>query len=211
MAFHLPTFRAARAPASPAHFDPRAGVELSPIKDIELRASRIPGVVSLAQGIPSFDTPEPIKRFVQQKIAEGACAKYSVTPGLPELRELISETLLRDGLHYDPDGEILVTCGAIEAITATLLATVGPGDEVLLASPTYASYQPAMRLAGAEPRFVALNEDANFDLDPDAIADAVTRRTRAILLCNPNNPTGTIFSAEQMSRMLDVAERTTCW
>jgi aminotransferase len=207
MAFHLPTFRAARAAAPAAYFDPRAEVELSPIKDIELRASRIPGVVSLAQGIPSFDTPQPITRYVQQKIAEGACSKYSVAPGLPELRELISETLLREGLHYDPDGEILVTCGAIEAITATLLATVGPGDEVLLASPTYASYQPAVRLTGAEPRFVALNEDANFDLDPDAIAAAITRRTRAILLCNPNNPTGTVFSTEQVARMLDVAEQ----
>jgi aminotransferase len=207
MAFHLPTFRAVRAAGLPAPPVARAGVELSPIKDIELRASRIPGVVSLAQGIPSFDTPLPIKRYVQQKIAEGACAKYSVAPGLPELRELISETLLREGMHYDPDGEILVTCGAIEAITATLLATVGPGDEVLLASPTYASYLPAVRLTGAVPRFVALDEDANFDLDTDAIAAAVTRRTRAILLCNPNNPTGTIFSTEQMARMLQIAER----
>jgi len=203
MAFNLRTLR----PAPAAAFGPRPGVELSPIKDIELRASRIPGVVSLAQGIPSFDTPEPIIRFVQQKIAEGACSKYSVAPGLPELRELISETLLRDGMHYDPDGEILVTCGAIEAVTATLLASVGPGDEVLLASPTYASYLPAVRLTGAEPRFVALNEDANFDLDPDAIAAAVTRHTRAILLCNPNNPTGTVFSAAQMARMLAIAAR----
>ena len=102
MAFHLRPLRAASGLAC----DPRAGVELSPIKDIELRASRIPGVVSLAQGIPSFDTPAPIKRFVQQKIDEGACDKYSVTPGLPELRELIAETLRRDGLHYDPDGEV---------------------------------------------------------------------------------------------------------
>jgi aminotransferase len=206
MAFRLPTFRTARAVAA-APAEPRPGVELSPIKDIELRASRIPGVVSLAQGIPSFDTPLPITRYVQQKITEGACSKYSVAPGLPELREQISETLLREGMHYDPDGEILVTCGAIEAISATLLATVGPGDEVLLASPTYASYLPAVRLTGAEPRFVALDEDANFDLDPDAIAAAVTRRTRVILLCNPNNPTGTVFSVAQMARMLEVAER----
>jgi len=203
MAFHLRTFR----PAARPHVDRRAGVELSPIKDIELRASRIPGVVSLAQGIPSFDTPEPIKRYVQQKIAEGACAKYSVAPGLPELREAIAEAVLHDGMHYDPDGEILVTCGAIEAITATLLATVAAGDEVLLTSPTYASYVPAVRLAGAAPRFVPLNEDAGFDLDPDAIAAAVTRHTRAILLCNPNNPTGTVYSAEQMARMLRLAER----
>jgi aminotransferase len=183
------------------------GFDLSPIKEVELRASRIPGVVSLAQGIPSFDTPEPIKRFVQERIAEGLCARYSVTPGLPRLREALSEALLREGMSYDPDREILVTVGSIEAIAATLLATVDPGDEVLVVSPTYASYLPAIRLAGGEPRFVALDEDANFDLDPDAIAAAANRRTRALLLCNPNNPTGTVFSQEQTRRMLEVAER----
>jgi aminotransferase len=182
-------------------------IELSPIKAVELRASRLPDVVSLAQGIPSFDTPEPIKRFVMQKIAEGACAKYSLTPGLPQLRELISEALLREGMRYDPDGEIIVTCGAIEAISATLLASVEPGDEVLVASPTYASYIPAIRLAGATPRFVPLNEDANWDLDPDAIGRAIGRRTRAILLCNPNNPTGTIYSVAETQRMLVLAAR----
>lgn len=182
-------------------------MELSPIKAIELRASRLSDVVSLAQGIPSFDTPEPIKSYVVEKIASGACAKYSLSPGLPQLRELISEDLRRDGMQYDPDGEILVTCGAIEAISATLLATVHPGDEVLLASPSYASYIPAVQLAGAVPRFVALNEDANFDLDPDAIGKAITRNTRAILLCNPNNPTGTIYSPAETERMMGLAER----
>jgi uncharacterized protein (TIGR00369 family) len=101
-----------------------AHMKLSPIKEMELAASRIPGMVSLAQGIPSFDTPEPIKLFVQQKIAEGACAKYSLTPGLPQLRELIAESLLREGMHYDPESEIIVTCGSIEGIAATLLDSV---------------------------------------------------------------------------------------
>jgi len=206
MALRLPTFNGLRSTA-PAAAQRLAEVELSPIKAVELQASRIPDVVSLAQGIPSFDTPAPIKEFVQQKLAAGVCAKYSVTPGLPELRELIAETLLREGMRYDPDSEILITCGAIEAISATLLASVNPGDEVLLTSPTYASYLPAIRLAGGVPRFVALAEDANFDLDPDAIAAAVTRRTRALLLCNPNNPTGTIFSRAQTLRMIEVAER----
>ena len=182
-------------------------IELSPIKAIELRASHLSDVVSLAQGIPSFDTPEPIKNYVTRKIAEGACAKYSLTPGLPQLRELISEELRRDGMQYDPDGEIIVTCGAIEAISATLLATVQPGDEDLLASPSYASYIPAVQIAGAQPRFVPLNEDANFDLDPDAIGKAITRNTRAILLCNPNNPTGTIYSPAETERMMELAER----
>jgi aminotransferase len=182
-------------------------VELSPIKAVELEASRIPDVVSLAQGIPSFDTPEPIKRFVRERLLEDVCARYSVTPGLPRLREAISETLLREGMAYDPDGEILVTAGSIEAIAASLLALVQPGDEVLVVSPTYASYIPAIHLAGAVPRFVPLAEDANFDLDPDAIAAAAGRRTRALILCNPNNPTGTVFSAAQTRRMLEVAER----
>ena len=181
------------------------GLTLSPIKDVELQASRIPGVVSLAQGIPSFDTPEPIKRFAAERMAEGACARYSVSPGLPALREAIAESLAGDGMPYDPDREILVTVGSIEAIAATLLAHVDEGDEVLVVSPTYASYLPAIRLAGGVPRWVPLNEDAHFDLDPDAIADAVSRRTRAILLCNPNNPTGTVFSRAQTLRMLRVA------
>lgn len=181
------------------------GLTLSPIKDVELQASRIPGVVSLAQGIPSFDTPEPIKRFAVERMAEGACARYSVSPGLPALREAIAEALAADGMPYDPDREILVTVGSIEAIAATLLAHVDEGDEVLVVSPTYASYLPAIRLAGGVPRWVPLNEDAHFDLDPDAIAAAVSRRTRALLLCNPNNPTGTVFSREQTLRMLRVA------
>jgi aminotransferase len=179
------------------------GLTLSPIKDVELQASRIPGVVSLAQGIPSFDTPEPIKKYVVKRMAEGACARYSVSPGLPQLREALAEALQRDGMRYDPDREILVTVGSIEAIAATLLASIDDGDEVLVVSPTYASYLPAIRLAGGVPRFVALKEDANFDLDPEAIDEAAGRRTRALLLCNPNNPTGTVFCASPKS--------TTCW
>jgi aminotransferase len=180
--------------------------ELSPIKEVELRASRIPGVVSLAQGIPSFDTPEPIKRFVHEKIADGSCARYSVTPGLPQLREAIADALQRDGMSYDPDAEIIVTVGSIEAIAATLLAAIDPGDPVLVVSPTYASYLPAIHIAGGEPRFVPLNEDANFDLDPDAIA-AAARQAKALLLCNPNNPTGTVFSREQTLRVLEIARQ----
>ena len=136
-----------------------AHMKLSPIKEMELAASRIPGVVSLAQGIPSFDTPEPIKAFVQQKVAEGACAKYSLTPGLPQLRELIAESLLREGMHYDPESEIIVTCGSIEGIAATLLTLTQPGDEVILPTPSYASYQEVVRLAGCTPRFAVLRED----------------------------------------------------
>ena len=184
-----------------------AHMKLSPIKEIELAASRIPGVVSLAQGIPSFDTPEPIKTFVQQKIAEGACAKYSLTPGLPQLREVIAESLLRDGMHYDPDNEIIVTCGSIEGIASTLLTLTQPGDEVILPTPSYASYQEVVRMAGCAPRFAALHEEDNFAFDIGAFEDCISSRTRAILYCNPNNPTGTVFSRAETLELVELAER----
>jgi aminotransferase len=174
---------------------------------MELAASRVPGVVSLAQGIPSFDTPEPIKTFVQQKIAEGACAKYSLSPGLPQLRELIAESLLREGMHYDPDGEIIVTCGSIEGISASLLTLTQPGDEVILPSPSYASYQEVVRLAGCTPRFAPLREEQNFAFDPDAFARCLSPRTKAILYCNPNNPTGTVFSQAETMALVELAAR----
>lgn len=187
---------------------PRTGLmKLSPIKEMELAASRVPGVVSLAQGIPSFDTPEPIKTFVQQKIAEGACAKYSLSPGLPQLRELIAESLLQEGMHYDPDGEIIVTCGSIEGIAATLLTLTQPGDEVILPSPSYASYQEVVRMAGCTPRFAPLREELNFAFDVEAFERSLSPRTSAILYCNPNNPTGTVFSKEETLALVDLAER----
>lgn len=184
-----------------------ARMKLSPIKEVELAASRIPGVISLAQGIPSFDTPEPIKAFVQQKIAEGACAKYSLTPGLPQLRELIAESLLREGMHYDPDSEIIATCGSIEGIAATLLALTQPGDEVILPTPSYASYQEVVRMAGCTPRFAPLCEEDNFAFDLDAFERGLSARTRAILYCNPNNPTGTVFSRSETLALAELAER----
>ncbi len=188
-------------------FRATAGIQLSPIKEMELRAAQIPGVVSLAQGIPSFDTPEPIRAYVQEKIASGEVSRYSLTPGLPKLREAIAETLLGEGMRYDPESEIIVTCGAIEAIAATLLAALEPGDEVILPSPTYASYPEVIRMAGGVPRYVPLLEEENFALDPDALEGAVHRRTKAILLCNPNNPTGTIYTRAQIERLAALAAR----
>ncbi len=180
---------------------------LSPIKAIELEAAGLPDVISLAQGIPSFDTPEEIKQFVVQHIRDGSCARYTLSPGLPRLREQIAETLKQDGMHYDPDSEIIVTCGSIEGLSASLLALFEPGCEVLLPSPSYTSYLSALKLAGLHARFVPLDEDRSFDLDPERCRQAVTSRTRAILIAQPNNPTGTIFSPEAVRSLLDLAER----
>ena len=188
-------------------FTRTANVKLSPIKAMELAASRVPDVISLAQGIPSFDTPEPIKSFVQQKIAEGECATYSLTPGLPQLRECIAESLLREGMHYDPDQEIIVSSGSVEAIAATLLTLTQPGDEIVLPSPSYASYQEVVRIAGCTPRFAPLHEEQNFAFNAAAFEACLSPHTRAILYCNPNNPTGTVFSEAETRALIALAER----
>ncbi len=181
--------------------------QLSPIKAIELAASKIPGVVSLAQGIPSFNTPSVIREYVCERIHEGVCDKYSLTTGLTELREEISLSLQKEKLNYDPVNEIIVTVGSIEGITASMLASTNPGDEVLLPSPTYASYLGAVSIAHCTPVYFNLDEDNNFDFDVEQIRKAITRKTKAILYCSPNNPTGTLFSESKTRALAELAEK----
>ena len=157
------------------------GISLSPIKDMELRASRIPGVVSLAQGVPSFDTPESIKRAAIEAIEKGKVAKYSLAPGLLELREVITQKLEKENKFYDFEEEVIVTAGSIEAITATMLAILSPGDEVLIPDPTYTSYQPAIVVAGGVPVFVPLDEKNHWAFDIAELEKRITPKTKAII------------------------------
>lgn len=188
-----------------ARGSPNPTFELSPIKAMELAASKIPGSISLAQGIPSFRTPDVIKQFVHEKIDQGLCDKYSLTLGLAELREEIALALQKEGLGYDPESEIIVTAGSIEGITAAVLASTEPGDEVLIPSPTYASYRGSLSIGGCVPRYVELDEDHNFDFDVERFQEAISRRTKAILYCSPNNPTGTLFSEAKTRRLIALA------
>lgn len=180
---------------------------LSPIKAIELEAAKIPGSVSLAQGIPSFRTPEVITEFVIEKVRAGLCDRYSLTTGVAELREEIAASLAREGLRYDPEREIIVTAGSIEGISAALLALIEPGDEVLIPSPAYASYTGAIYLARGVPKFFPLDEEHNFDFKVEALEAAITKRTKVILYSSPNNPTGTAFSEDKTRAIAELAER----
>jgi aminotransferase len=180
-------------------------ISLSPIKEMELRASRIPGVVSLAQGVPSFDTPEAIKRAAIEAIEKGKVAKYSLAPGLLELREVITQKLEQENKFYDFEEEVIVTAGSIEAITATMLAILSPGDEVLVPDPTYTSYQPAIKVAGGRPVFVPLNEENHWAFDIVELEKRITPKTKALLFCNPNNPTGTVFTRNQLHAVAQLA------
>ena len=182
-------------------------INLSPIKQIELMAAKIPDVISLAQGIPSFDTPEVIKKATIKALNNGLVAKYSLTYGLPDLRETIEEKLAEDGMYYDFENEIVVTAGSIEAITASLITIIdGKKNEIILFSPSYTSYAEAVKVAGGKPVFVNLDEKSGWSLDLEGLMKKVTANTAGILFANPNNPTGTVFSKADLLK-IELAEK----
>lgn len=182
-------------------------LRLSIIKQMELRAAKFPDVISLAQGVPSFDTPECIKRRVERALKDGVVARYSLSPGLPELRELIEVYLARENMFYDWQKEIIVTAGAIEGITATILAVTSPGDEIIIPEPTYTSYREVIILAGCVPVFVPMNEEKGWAFELEKYEAAITPKTKAIFYCNPNNPTGTIYTKDQLLGLARLAEK----
>jgi len=187
-------------------FSRTKNINLSPIKTIELLASKIPDVVSLAQGIPSFDTPEVVKKAAFKALNRGAVAKYSLTYGLPEFRETIEQKLAEEGMFYDFEKEIIVTAGSIEAITASLIAIIEPKkNEVILFSPSYTSYAEVVKVSGGKPVFSNLIEDDGWRIDFNNLKKKVNSKTAAILFCNPNNPTGTIFSKEDLLKIAELA------
>jgi aminotransferase len=184
-------------------------INVSPIKQIELLASKIPDVVSLAQGIPSFDTPEIIKKAAIKALNRGVVAKYSLTYGLPELRETIEQKLAEDGMYYDFEKEIITTVGSIEAITATFISVIDDKrNEIILFSPSYTSFQEAVKVAGGKPVFVNLIENQGWRIDFKSLAKKIGPKTAAIMVNNPNNPTGTIFSKEDLLTIAAMIDKT---
>ncbi|MFC0439573.1 pyridoxal phosphate-dependent aminotransferase [Kutzneria buriramensis] len=164
------------------------------------------GAVNLGQGFPDTDGPAEMLATAQRAIADGI-NQYPPGPGRPELRQAIAEHRRRYGTEYDPDTQVLVTVGATEAIAASLLALVEPGDEVVLIEPYYDSYAASVALAGATRTVVSLVEDGDrFALDVDALRAAVTPRTKALLLNSPHNPSGTVFTRQEMEEVARICQ-----
>jgi aminotransferase len=149
--------------------------------------------INLAQGMPDFPAPQEIKDAACRAIQDDV-NQYAITWGARELRHAVAEhAQWHLGLDVDPETEITVTCGSTEAMLVALLSLINPGDEVILTQPFYENYWPDCVLAGATPRFVPIRPPLwRFELDE--LAAAFTDKTKAIVLCNPNNPTGTVFS-----------------
>ncbi|HEX6075071.1 MAG TPA: pyridoxal phosphate-dependent aminotransferase [Micromonosporaceae bacterium] len=158
------------------------------------------GAVNLGQGFPDTDGPKEMLDAASEAIHAGR-NQYPPGPGIPELRRAIAEHQRRWwGLEYDPDGEILATAGATEAIAASILALCEPGDEVVCFEPYYDSYAASIALAGAVRRPVTLRPSADrYGFDPDELRAAFGPRTRMLLLNSPHNPTGKVFSQEELS------------
>ncbi|MFG2114457.1 pyridoxal phosphate-dependent aminotransferase [Streptomyces sp. NPDC048718] len=166
------------------------------------------GAINLGQGFPDTDGPEEIREAAVRALREGRGNQYPPGPGVPELRTAIAEHQQRRyGLAYDPDSEVLVTAGATEAIAATLLALLEPGDEVVALEPYYDSYAACIAMAGGTRVPVTLRpRDGAFTLDLDELRGAITRRTRLILLNTPHNPTGTVLDRAELTAIAELAQ-----
>lgn len=182
-------------------------IEVSAIKQMPLIARSVPDAISLGQGIPSVPTP----KYIREKVIEylnndEAIGKYSLQPGVPELKQAVAGVIAaRAGRAVDPESEIFISAGAMEALFAAIVSIVDEGDEVLLFDPSYSSHIEQVIFAGGKPVFVPLNRE-DWSVDEEALRSAVTPRTKAIVVCNPANPTGKVFTAEELECIVTLAK-----
>ncbi len=164
-------------------------------------------VISLTIGEPDFTTPEPITRAAIESLEAGE-THYTANGGMLELRELIAANLQdRYGVAYDPRHEIIITVGASEGVDASLRATINTGDEVIYHEPCFVAYAPCIELAGGVAVPVSTTDATDFRVTAEMIEGAITRRTKAIFLGYPNNPTGAVLDRPELEAIAEVAER----
>lgn len=178
----------------------------SNIRDAARLVSQIPGITNLGQGLPEYPAPQILKDAAVAAINTD-WNQYSNTWGYPQLREAIARKMKHyNGIDADPETEITVTVGASEALNASLLATVNPGDEVIIFEPFYENYHPNVAICGGTPRYVKLHSPT-WTFDRNELAGAFNKRTRAILINTPHNPTGRVFTMEELSFIADLCKK----
>lgn len=169
-------------------------------------AATMQDVISLGIGEPDFTTPEPILRAGLDSLQRGE-THYTSNHGKFQLRQALSAHLERlYGVHYDARDEMVITVGVSEALYLTMTALLDPGDEVIIPTPCFVSYQPEVILAGGVPVEIPTRMEDNFEVDPDRIRKAITARTKVIFVAYPNNPTGAVASREVLLEIARIAE-----
>ena len=163
-------------------------------------------IISLGVGEPDFVTPWPIREACIYALEKGYTS-YTSNWGLLELRNEISRYIASDyEVPYSPEDQILVTTGVSEALDLAIRATINPGDEVIIVEPCYVSYKPCVILAGGKPVVVATNMSNDFKVTPEQIEEKITKKTKAIILSYPNNPTGAIMGKKDLEGIADIVE-----
>lgn len=170
------------------------------------RISNQYGAVNLSQGFPDFDPPKEIlDRFAE--IAGEDFHQYSITWGAQNFREALAKKQEHfTGIKLDPNGEIVVTCGSTEAMMAAMMSVTNPGDKVIIFSPFYENYGADTILSGAEPIYVPLNPP-EFSFDADVLEAAFKQKPKALILCNPSNPCGKVFTHDELKIIAGLAEK----
>lgn len=171
-------------------------------KSSEMKAQGI-DVINMSVGEPDFNTPDHIKEAAKKAIDENY-SRYSPVPGYPELRKAIVAKLKNEnGLEYGIN-EILVSNGAKQSVCNTVMALCNDGDEVIIPAPYWVSYPQMAKLAGAEPVIVNAGFEQNFKMTPEQLEAAITPKTRMLILCSPSNPTGSVYSQEELDALAKV-------
>lgn len=174
-------------------------------KSSEMKAQGI-DVINLSVGEPDFNTPDHIKEAAKKAIDENY-SRYSPVPGYADLRKAISEKLKRENnLDYGIN-EILVSNGAKQSVCNTVLALVNSGEEVIIPAPYWVSYPQMVKLAGGNPVIVEAGFEQNFKMTPEQLEAAITPKTRLLILCSPSNPTGSVYSKDELKALADVIKK----
>src|ERR1700746_1133179 len=164
-------------------------------------------VIGLGAGEPDFDTPENIKRAAIKAIEAGKAAKYTAVAGMPELKAAIARKFKREtGLDYKPS-QIIIGTGGKQVLYNAFVATLDPGDEVILAAPYWVSYPDMVMLAGGEPIGVPTTIESGFKMTAAALERAITPKTKWVLLNSPSNPTGAAYTRAELKQLTDVLVR----
>ncbi|PGW27384.1 aminotransferase [Bacillus cereus] len=170
-------------------------------------AANMKGVISLGVGEPDFVTPWNVRQACIRSLEQGYTS-YTANAGLLELRQEIAKYLKKQfAVSYDPTDEIIVTVGASQALDVAMRAIINPDDEVLIIEPSFVSYAPLVTLAGGVPVPVATTLENEFKVQPEQIEAAITAKTKAILLCSPNNPTGAMLNKSELEEIAVIVEK----
>lgn len=182
-------------------------IQVSAIKQMPLLARKFSNTISLGQGLPSLATPKYIRDEVIKFLEnDNNIGKYSLQPGMPKLKKAVADNLSKiagRGINFDK--EIFISVGAMEALATAISSVVERGDEVILFDPGYSSHIEQVLFAEGKPIFVGLDEEKNWQIDFDELEKSINEKTKAIIICNPSNPTGKVFSYDELKTIVRLA------